>query len=109
VDTNRDLTVCANDCPGVDAESIIVGGAVLVATATGGLGFTLGMQILLGAGVGMGALVRILSLNSLILCREWLLTWAAWRRCTAAPGPVAASSAVLGPGAPRAVQGHARF
>ena len=53
MDTEGSLAGCANDCPGVDPEAIIVGGGLLAA-ATAGAG--LGALPAVAGAVGFGTL-----------------------------------------------------
>ena len=55
VDTAGELAACANNCPGVDPNAIVVGGAALATAAIVGSAGILQPFFLLG---GLGAMVR---------------------------------------------------
>ena len=58
VDTEGRLAACANNCPGVDPNAIIVGGGLVTASAIGGIGllYSAGLPMIVGAGIGVGSL-----------------------------------------------------
>ena len=55
MDTEGELAACANNCPGVDPNAIVVGGAALAIAATASLLGVLQPVIAIG---GVGAAVR---------------------------------------------------